>query len=164
MAQSGYTPIKLYSSSTTTNVPLAADLTTGELAINTADGKLFYKDNGGVVQLMAMKLNVNSAATATSPLAWNGTYYAQYALNALNTNLTINADAGTPVDGQTILFRIKDDGSPRTLTWTTGTSKSFRQVGVLLPTTTIASKTVYVACVFNTNADRWDAVAIAQEA
>ena len=163
MAQSGYTPIKLYSSTTTTNVPLAADLTTGELAINTADGKLFYKDSGGFVQLMAMKLNVNSATTTTSPWVWNGTYYAEYALNALDTNLTINADAGTPVDGQTMLFRIKDDGTARTLTWTTGSSNSFREVGTFLPTSTVASKTLYVGCVYNSNATRWDVVATAQE-
>ena len=41
MSQAGYTPIQLYYSSTATNVPLAANLANGELAINTADGKLF---------------------------------------------------------------------------------------------------------------------------
>jgi len=41
MAQTGFTPIQLYYSSTTTNVPLAADLANGELAINITDGKLF---------------------------------------------------------------------------------------------------------------------------
>lgn len=55
MAQSGYTPIAIYSSSTATNVPLAADLVTGELAINVVDGKLYYKDSGGVVQIIASK-------------------------------------------------------------------------------------------------------------
>jgi hypothetical protein len=44
MAQTNYTPIQLYYSATTTNVPLAANLANGELAINTYDGKLFYKD------------------------------------------------------------------------------------------------------------------------
>lgn len=56
MAQSGYTPIQLYYSSTATNTPLAANLAAGELAINTADGKLFYKDSSGVVQTIAAKL------------------------------------------------------------------------------------------------------------
>jgi hypothetical protein len=63
MAQSGYTPIKIYSSSTAAAVPLAANLAAGELAINTADGKLFYKDSGGVVQTIASKAgNVNVAS------------------------------------------------------------------------------------------------------
>ena len=56
MAQTGYTPIQLYYSSTTTNVPLAANLASGELAINITDGKLFYKDNANVVQVIGWKV------------------------------------------------------------------------------------------------------------
>jgi hypothetical protein len=64
MAQTGYTPIQLYYSSTTTNVPLAANLASGELAINITDGKLFYKDSGGTVRTLA---KINSApVTATA--------------------------------------------------------------------------------------------------
>jgi hypothetical protein len=55
MAQSGYTPIALYYSSTTTNVPTNTNLVSGELAINITDGKLFYKDNSSVVQTLASK-------------------------------------------------------------------------------------------------------------
>ena len=53
MAQSGYTPISIYYSSTATNVPTAGNLVNGELAINITDGKLYYKDNAGVVKLLA---------------------------------------------------------------------------------------------------------------
>ena len=59
MAQTGYTPVLLYGSTTTGNTPLAANLTTSasgvELAINAFDGKLFYKDSGGTVQVLATK-------------------------------------------------------------------------------------------------------------
>jgi hypothetical protein len=57
MAQTNYTPISLYYSTTASAVPLAANLVNGELAINinTADGKLYYKDSAGVVQLLASK-------------------------------------------------------------------------------------------------------------
>lgn len=59
MAQTGYTPILIYASGTATNVPLAANLTSGasgaELALNYADGKLYYKDSGGTVQIIAYK-------------------------------------------------------------------------------------------------------------
>jgi hypothetical protein len=55
MAQTNFTPISLYYSATSTNVPTAGNLVAGELAINTADGKLFYKDSAGVVQTMATK-------------------------------------------------------------------------------------------------------------
>ena len=49
MAQTGFTPLSLYYSATATHVPLAANLVAGELAINTADGKLFYKDSSNAV-------------------------------------------------------------------------------------------------------------------
>lgn len=53
MAQAGYTPVQLYRSSTPSNTPTSGNLADGELAINTADGKLFYKDSGGNVQVIA---------------------------------------------------------------------------------------------------------------
>ena len=57
MAQTGYTPILIYASGTTGNVPTAANLTSSaagaELALNYADGRLFYEDSGGVVQVLA---------------------------------------------------------------------------------------------------------------
>jgi hypothetical protein len=56
MAQTGFTPIQLYFSSTTTNVPSAANLASGELAINITDGKLFYKDNANAVQVIGWKV------------------------------------------------------------------------------------------------------------
>jgi len=61
MAQTGYTPIQLYYSSTTTNTPLAANLANGELAINITDGKLFYKDNSSAVQVIGWKVRPASA-------------------------------------------------------------------------------------------------------
>jgi hypothetical protein len=107
---------------------------------------------------------VSSAASITSPLAWNGDNFDQYAATAQAAALTINADAGTPTDGQRIMFRFEDNGTPSALTWTTGVSKGFRAVGVTLPTTTVASKVVYVGCIYNLADDRWDALAVGQEA
>ena len=74
MAQTGYTPISIYNSATTTNVPTAGNLVAGELAINTADGKLFYKDSSGVVQTLATKTaatfpNVNGSTSGAVTLA-----------------------------------------------------------------------------------------------
>jgi hypothetical protein len=53
MAATGYTPISLYYSTTATQVPVNTNLVNGELAINITDGKLYYKDNSGVVKLLA---------------------------------------------------------------------------------------------------------------
>ena len=53
MAQTGFTPLKLYRSGTAAAAPIAGNLNFGELAINYADGKLYYKDSGGNVQILA---------------------------------------------------------------------------------------------------------------
>jgi hypothetical protein len=78
MAQTGYTPIQLYNSSTASAAPIAGNLAAGELAINTADGKLFYKDSGGVVQVIASKAGANgdvvgpASATNNNLAAFDG--------------------------------------------------------------------------------------------
>jgi hypothetical protein len=78
MAQTGFTPIQLYFSSTTTNVPLAANLANGELAINITDGKLFYKDNANAVQVIGWKVTPTTAGGTglTSYTAGDLPYYA----------------------------------------------------------------------------------------
>ena len=67
MAQSGYTPILIYASGTATNVPLAANMTSSasgaELALNYADGKLYYKNSSGVVTLLANTATVAPVTT-----------------------------------------------------------------------------------------------------
>lgn len=65
MAQSGYTPIQLYYSSTAAATPSAGNLTDGELALNTNDGKLYYKSSGGSVQLLAS--NAGSGGNVVGP-------------------------------------------------------------------------------------------------
>jgi len=63
MAATNFTPISLYYSTTASTAPTAGNLVAGELAINTADGKLFYKDSSGVVQTLATKGGVNGTST-----------------------------------------------------------------------------------------------------
>jgi hypothetical protein len=53
MAASGFTPIQLYYSTTSGAAPVAGNLLNGELAINIREGKLYYKDASGIVQLLA---------------------------------------------------------------------------------------------------------------
>jgi hypothetical protein len=62
MAQTNYTPISLYYSTTASAVPTAANLVPGELAINTNDGKLYYEDSSGVVQVLATKGGVGTSS------------------------------------------------------------------------------------------------------
>ena len=73
MAQTGYSKVQIYSSSTATNTPSAGNLTNdtsgSELAINITDGKLFYKDNSGTVQVIASKAsNIGNFSSLTSAI------------------------------------------------------------------------------------------------
>ena len=70
MAATNYTPIQLYYSTTASQAPTAGNLTNGELAINITDGKLYYKDNGGVVQVIATK-GAGTIGGSTTQIQYN---------------------------------------------------------------------------------------------
>jgi hypothetical protein len=105
MAQTGYTPILIYSSSTTTNAPAVGNLTNStlgsELAINITDGKLFYKDNANAIQVIGWKTTPTSAGGTglTSYTAGDLLYYAtgtalsKLAIGASTTVLTSSGSA-----------------------------------------------------------------------
>ena len=65
MAQSGFTPISLYYSTTASAVPIAGNLVAGELALNTNDGKLYFKNSSNVVTLLAQS-SASSPVTSIS--------------------------------------------------------------------------------------------------
>lgn len=63
MAQTGYTPLSLYYSTTASATPSTSNLANGELAINITDGKLFYKDNTGALQTIATKASITNVSS-----------------------------------------------------------------------------------------------------
>lgn len=97
---------------------------------------------------------VSTTETTLTPTAGKDLY----ALTAQTSSVTIAAPTGTPVQGQTLLLRIKDDGSARAITW----NAVYRAVGVELPTTTVASKILYVGAVWNDTESVWDVIAVGQ--
>jgi hypothetical protein len=104
MAQSGYTPIALYSSTTASAVPTNTNLAQGELAINVIDGKLYYKDNSNVVQLLASKAATSgifstvttSLINSTSSLTLATTSIPALSINTLQ-NVTLNSSGAVTV-------------------------------------------------------------------
>jgi len=69
MAQAGYTPISLYYSTTAAAVPTAGNLVQGELAINIADGKLYFENSSGVVTLLAQSGAASPVTTFQTSLS-----------------------------------------------------------------------------------------------
>jgi hypothetical protein len=86
----------------------------------------------------------------------------QYEVTALGAAATFAIPSGTPTDGQKLILRVKDNGTPRALTWTTS-SGGYRIVGTTLPTTTTTSKTIYVGLIYNSADVFWDVVALTQQ-
>lgn len=65
-----------------------------------------------------------------------------------------------PLADQKLIYRFKDNGTARTITW----NAIFRAVGATLPVTTVINKTTYVGCVYNAVDSKWDVIAVSQEA
>lgn len=83
----------------------------------------------------------------------------EFIITAQDGALKFNNPGGTPVEGQKLIIRIKDNATPSALTYDT----YFRAIGVTLPTTTVASKTTYLGLIFNITDTKWDCLAVGQE-
>ena len=115
---------------------------------------------GNVTPTGRITPRVSTTNAPSSPFSWNSNSYDEIVLTGIAGSLTINADSGSPVQGQVIVFRLKDAGSAQTLTWTQSGTGSFRQIGAFLPTTTTASKTSYIGAIYNSTDGYWDVVAV----
>jgi len=82
-----------------------------------------------------------------------------FVITALAENATFGAPTGSPTQGQTLIIRIKDNGTARSLSW----NAIYRAIGVSLPTTTTASKLLYLGFIYNSTDSKWDCVASMQE-
>lgn len=88
-----------------------------------------------------------------------GGKHSRYHLTALAVNAVFAAPSGSPLDGDSIVIRIKDNGTARTLGW----NAIYRAFGDALPTTTVAGKTMYVGINYNATDARWDVIAVNRE-
>lgn len=95
-----------------------------------------------------------TVATFTPTLALK-----QHALTGLTQTVLINSP-GAGFDGQSIILRIKDNGTIRTINW----HADYRAIGVTLPTATVASKTLYLGIRYNAADSKWDVLAVGKEA
>ena len=94
MAQAGFTPIRPYYSTTSTNVPTSGNMFTGEIAINTADRVIYTKDGTGAV------VSIGNGATGgggdtifvQNGQTVNNSYSIPVGINAMSTGpITINS-------------------------------------------------------------------------
>lgn len=102
-----------------------------------------------------------STTVSTASLTPNIDNYNIYDVTALGAGMTINAPIGTPNDGDILVFRIKDDGTTRALTW----NAAFQNVsGLATITTTTVSKWHVIGAMYSAAATKWLVVSITTEA
>jgi len=66
MAATNFTPISLYYSATSAAVPSAGNLVAGELALNTLDEKLYFKNSAGTVKLLASSTSATGSVSSVA--------------------------------------------------------------------------------------------------
>ena len=98
--------------------------------------------------------------TSTATFTINSDQQTDAVLTAMAVATTIAIPTGTPVQSQNLIFRFKDNGTARAITW----NAIFRAIGITLPTTTTASKLLYVGCKYNSTDTKWDVVSVQEEA
>jgi hypothetical protein len=103
-------------------------------------------------------VSVTSSATPTP----NADVTDLYDVTALAAGATFGNPTGTPLNGQKLIIRIKDNATARALTW----GSAYVAGGVALPSTTILSKILTLGFIYNSaNAlNKWQLVASSQEA
>jgi hypothetical protein len=115
--------------------------------------------SGGTVSSTRINPRVSSQLTAPS-ISPTIELFDQYNQTDQSEALTINQPAYNPVDGNKLLFRIFTTATASAITW----DATYTAIGVTLPTTTVTNKTIYVGCIYNEAATRWDVVAVTTQA
>ena len=123
-----------------------------------------FLDNGNLIGNNNRILNtiVNPSVqetTSTATFTINADEETTGVLTAIALATTIASPTGTPVQGQKLTFRFKDNGTAQSLTW----NAIFRAIGLTLPTTTTANKTIYIGFIYNSTETKWDVIAIKEE-
>jgi len=118
---------------------------------------LVSADGSGTATWQAFPRTNTTASSATPSINTDTTdEFTITALAAAITSMTTNL-TGTPVNGQKLMIRIKDNGTARTITW----GASFISSGVAtLLATTVVNKTHRVGLVYDSTAAKWICMAV----
>lgn len=118
-------------------------------------------DNGVVVDGVKLKdgrLQPRISEGASGDITPNIASYDVYIRTGLTAAIAINAPTGSPVQGDKLIFRIKDNGTARALTW----DSAYKGASTLIPATTTPTKTLYVGVIYNDTDSCWDVVSVSE--
>jgi hypothetical protein len=100
------------------------------------------------------------SSSASGNISPDVSSYDYYIRTAQAAAITINNPTGSPVQGEKIIIRLKDNGTARAISW----GSQYRALEFPLPATTVLGKTLYLGFAFNSTDTKWDLLAINQEA
>jgi len=126
--------------------------------VDGTNGQVIVTNGAGVASWgnpLPQVQSVTSSATVTATASDN-----LVKITAQAAALLLGNPSGTFAEGQALMYRIKDDGTARAITYDT----KFRAVGVTLPTTTVISKTTYLGVIYNSTDDKYDVIGVTTEA
>lgn len=133
----------------------------GTSAFTAATAETDYVTPTGTGTLSSKRITprVTTIASSATPTP-DGNASDLFTVTALAAGAVFAAPTGTPVNGQALIIRIKDNGTARTLGW----NAIYRAVGITLPTTTVLGKTLYLGMIYNSADAKWDVIGLSQEA
>ena len=134
---------------------IANGVITNAMLANGAVANLSGTNTGDQTFLNPRVQTVTSSATVTA-VSTNDIV----TITAQAVGLTLANPTGAFVEGQSLIIRIKDNGTARTIAYGT----NFRAIGVTAPTTTVISKTTYIGCIYNSTDTKFDIIGVCTEA
>lgn len=181
MAQTGFTPIQLFQSSTPGAQPPTTDLVPGELALNTTDGKLYYLDSSSnLATLVWDVLPINRGGTGSgtgdsasliglpSPRVVSYLDINNVAFSTANTDIlsiyttlpagtmTFNLPLFPPTDGRKVIIRFRSS-FPQAFVWDPVFVANTTSV---LPTVSSgAGLTDYFGFIYDADKSKWQMLA-----
>lgn len=118
-------------------------------------------DSGNTKRALITAINsINTQTVASSATVTPTSANDLVIVTAQAEALAIANPSGTMTQGQALIMRIKDNGTARAISFGT----NYRALGTTLPTTTVLSKTLYLAMVWNDTDTKFDVTGVAQEA
>jgi hypothetical protein len=124
-----------------------AQVTIGTTGLTTFATGVDYK------RLNPTTTTVASTATLTPDISVGDLF----TITAQAVALSVANPTGTPINGQKMIIRIEDNGTARAITWSGTQYRASSDLA--LPTTTIATKTMYLGFIYNSTDTKWDLIA-----
>jgi hypothetical protein len=125
----------------------------------TLTNKTIDADDNTISNIESLIVNSQSTADASSITPTGNYKENEHYVTALEQALTINAPSGTASNGNTLMIRIKDDGTTRSLTW----NSAYTWIGTTEPEDTTASKVLYVGAIYNSTSEKWEVLSVVEE-